>query len=1230
MPRGEFCTSEASDLRVSMVAQLDHTKDQKPAADVQAQPDNKVDAAKHTDAGDGHTAALQAGQGTAQAADAQREQIAAANKQVDAATAKHLGSVELTTPNGDHVLLQNGKVLEISDKGTLWTSTDGKTFSSGHLTKTLQKDKEGNYDLLAPTEGAAPRHPAPPPEQAAQPAPQKPAEKPLDAKEIEADADAIRKATGNDNWVARWADTDAINKVLEGKTDAERKAIDAEYQVKHGVSLDQEMAKFENGAIYDKFENLLHKNDKNIENQNARRIHEDLLENTNVFEGRSKTEIEKDVRDLISTHNSAQLAKMDQEYRNLYGKSLRDGLISDPTLSPGTKEMVGVYLPDPKLTKGGEQFKGNDKITDADTAKLIDTALKHQDTNMFAEAMRDASATARKNFIDQGGEQRVNNAFDHWYSNKDVEHAMDYARQGKLDAATKVVDNTGVVSTNDKGIELAIKDMTADERSMYAKGKAIESGKPPSDMSDSDQQNAKAYYDKMHAALANAGNATTVTKWEDMIANNGSTSLIGDLAGHHHTFWFNDKTADVSKDIENMSEKDWKDCQQHPERRDQLKQMLESLNKKPAEVDQMLSVYDKKMAAPDYDHARDLGKRSVLDEVNNNDHWYGANRDGVLDAITNMSATDQALYRSDENFRKQLDQKIGSTLQMPSDVDAAHRMLEQVKEGKAPTGDVIANLERIQNFDGSKTTDAVQALQKALKDDPTLHDRVVNPKTDADKKFADAFKEAAQSAFGDDYDQFGKPLIEKGSVPLETKISLDKGLFSNDYNAAFADLQSATPEEKTRLKTDAQYREQVIGFMSEDRQKIAMATLDQKELQPEDQIRAAVLGWGGSADVVSTLKAVKPEDLDQLKQEYVTKYGSSLEGDVYNKLTGDDRSAAERVFAKNLSQEEQANIARDQTENARSGIGASLSDNVWRSGTGAQADDAMEQTNRAISDQAKLEQQIAVGNARLAQMTPEQINELKQKVADQLSHSIDSQNQATDNNIESKKAAAEYATDGAIAAVAIGSMIVTGGCDAPLVLALAAAGAGIKVGGTAALEGNDYDWSAGNVAKDAIIGSVTAATSVIGPGQVAAVFGVGRTAATEAASMAAAEVGEQTLKEGGAQMLAAGTKDIVADALASGAKNWKLKVSRPWPTKQSPLTLSVKPENRQSLPWPPSFAEKCERAYGHRHCQDLHATCPQCRWWRPWWRCRRRCAGLDRMGFKKINWPKSCPRGQLG
>lgn len=953
------------------------------------------------------------------------------------------------------------------------------------------------------------------------------AEKPVDMAQALRDAESIRKATGNDNWVARWADRDAINKILEGKTEAERRAIDGIYKEKYGKGLEEEMRGFQTGSDLEKFLNILHRKDNNAENTAARRIHEDLVENRNWIQGRSSGQIEKDVRDLLSTRNAEQIAKVDAEYRKTYGVSLQDAIMKDDKISQATKDMVAVYL------------KGNDRRSDADTATLIDIALREEDKELFSESMRDASPAARKAFLDNGGEQKVKDTFGHWYSNSDFTHAMDYAREGKLSAATQIRDNTGFAFDNEKGVELAINRMTDHERKMYLDGKALTEGKVVSGLDEEGQKAARDYYTTVHEALKGTANDTEMVQYEDMIAHKDGGSLVASLAHHRGTI-YNSSIEDITSDVRNMTQSQFEEGKRNPAQRAALEQMLISLNKDENDRQQVLSVYDKMVAAPDFAAAQEAGKVSVSEEIAASQHWYGTDSQRLVTSISTMSLSDQNRYRTDDSFRKQIDDSVEDSLRNPDQLDAAQRMLRQVRDGKAPDSDVIALLKMSPNWEGEKTGEIARRIDSLLARDPELRERLTHPKTEADRKLAREFKESAQATFREDYENFGKPLVEQGHLPLERKVALNQGVFSNAYKEAFQDLQNASPEEKQKLRDDPAYRERVIGWMDDNRKQIAMATINQTALQPEDNIRAAVVGWGGASDIVAELNSIKPEDLERVKADYAAKYGSSLAGDLMDKLGGQDQDVAERVLAMNLSLEDRTNIARSQTQNARSGIGATLSDSLFRSGTGEQADDAAEQTNRAISEQNQLNAAIAAGNKFASNLSPEQMQNLQQRLTAQINQAIGFQNSATENAVESKRAAANYVADGAIITAAIGSMIITGGADAPLVLGLAFAGAGIKVGTNAAIQGNNYEFSLGQVGYDAGIGSLTAATSVIGPGQIAAVFGIGKAAATRAAGIALAETGEQVLVQGGKQAIEAGTREIVQNTLASGAKSLNL------------------------------------------------------------------------------------------
>ncbi|HEY9681113.1 MAG TPA: FHA domain-containing protein [Oculatellaceae cyanobacterium] len=959
-------------------------------------------------------------------------------------------------------------------------------------------------------------------------------------------AEAIRKATGNDNWVARWADKDAICNLLKDKNEAERKMIDDIYKAKYGVSLDKEM-EFMTGADRDKFENILHKKDGDINSQDAGRVHAALLEHQNMFFGRSHQTLDQDIRDSLSTKRADQIQDMDKEYRAKYGVSMRDAIMKDENVSQETKDLVDIYL------------KGSDKRTDDDTLKLAHVALQAKDPKAFEEVMKEASEGARQKFRDQGGEKQIQEAFgaDHGWgtfvlntvvpgygiksaldesqANKDVQHALDLAKEGRIDTVTQINDNKGVINwtTNDKGVEAAIAGMTDQERQRYMLGKKLEAGDESAakGVDAKEIQESKAYYEKMHAALASAGSETSVDKWEDQIQTKGG-SLVSKLASHKGMLW-NDSSGDIAHDIENMDKSDWERLHPgspnyDPNYRKQVEDMLHSYNCDDATFKRCTDILDAKQKAGSFEEAQKTAHSGILDTLSDNQHWYKDDQHGMLQAISNMTPAEQEKYRNDAAFRKQVDDKVKDCFAETSEdgrpevLQAAQDMLAKVARGEKLNYDIVANLEGHGADFITDHAEAVRDIEKAFKDDPKLRDRINNPQTPEDKAYAAKFESAARNALGDgDYDKYVKPLVTTGHLDIDTKLQLDKGFFKNDHEGAFKDITGASPEELKRLREDPAYREKALAFLNDDDKKIAQNVIDQGKMSPEDQIRQNIVHWGGSSDIMDQLRALKdhPDQLDKAKADYARKYGSDLEGDLISKLGGDDKQEALRILNNHATAAEQYNENRDEYYKSRDGIGSKLVEYVGQSGTGYQLDEAM----------ANYRKEVADANKNFSEITPEKKQELEARFQETLK-----------NFKESKSAAADYVVDGVVAGAAIASLIVTGGADAPLLLAMAAGGAAMKVGAKAAIMGADYDTSGYNIAIDCAEGAVNGVTSVLGPGECAAIFKVGETAAVKAATLTAKELGEQgmktVLKEGGEELLEKGTAKIMQHALSSGAK----------------------------------------------------------------------------------------------
>lgn len=973
--------------------------------------------------------------------------------------------------------------------------------------------------------------------------PEKPADKPADKTPdraaLEKDAEALRQATGNDNYIARWADKEKIIELLKSRSAEERKIIDEIYKKKYGVNLEQEMS-FMTGSDKTRFLGALNRKDGNQESLAADRINTALTER-GEWTGRSNSIIEKDLRDSLRTASSAQVAVIAREFEEKTGKPLKEAIEENKHLKPETREALLTYL------------KGNDKREPGDFQKLSDLALKSGDLQFFKEVMKDASPAERLQFLYADGDRRMK---DQW-SGSDLSHARDFAQAGKLSVETQVKENTGVLMDNTKGIELALSRMSESERSDYRIGRHLKETArgQESTLSGSDQERLNKMslternsvlekHTSLRSSLEAAGNDTELARWESQINRRGG-SIASELDKHRGTFW-NDSAQEIGTSLENMSKKQWEEAKADPQgTRRELELMLESLNKTGEEKEKLLKVFDTKMKADSFEATADSGKVSVLDRMEEKWHFYRNDQGGMLESIAAMSAEDRQRYQRDREFKEELDRKVARY--MSGDTrEEAERLLKQVESNQKPEASIVTKLTaHAANFNTDENK-AIRDIRDAFNQDPTLRERIVNPQSEADRKFAQAFEKAGREALGNDmYDDFVGELLKKGAISSEKMTALSKGYFSDDEESTYEDIARSSKENRDRLLNDAAYREEALSHLNQDERKIALAAASQGEYRPEDKIRALCLGYGGGKDLVEILKGVPEDKLARMKADYATKYGTSFEADLMDKLGGQDLAEARRILAKDKSVVEQVDLAKDEVYSTRSGFGAGFADAV--SSTGKQADDVFDSMLQTAADANR------AGKTTSGQ-------EMKLMLEDFA--------KAIDNHRETKSAAADYTADAVIAGGAIASVIATGGTNLPiLAAALAAGGAATKVGTKTALMGSDYDFRLSTVAKDATIGALTGATSVFGQAQLAAVFKVGQQAATSAATATIANLSKESLEEiakkagvelvegavkphgfltaGYEKILKEGTESTMRNLLANGAKKIEEKAFAP-------------------------------------------------------------------------------------
>lgn len=945
---------------------------------------------------------------------------------------------------------------------------------------------------------------------------------------MDAAAEALETAMNRGFMWGAGTDKDTIYATLENKTEAERKMIkeiwDRKYKDKYGWDLEKEFEDEMKGSDLEKAKSLLTRPDGA---DNAGTIRQALVERGETF-GRSNTELEKIVRNSLETMSSAEIAKTDAEYRRRYGVGLSDAIQNDPNLSKETKAAAAVYI------------KGHDQRTPEDTKKLAVDAANAGNAEMFQEAMRRAPKEVRDYFAGPEGQKLIKDNFEgHWYhaftfglsgnvTDTQLGHVQDYAEYGKLSVATQVSDNRSWLGDNEEAIEQSLANMSKEERDRYALGKRIANNETlETPVSEADRKKALDYYSKTHEQLkAAAGKwfsgdsqVNELAKWEDMITQKGG-SLVTQLANHRGNI-YDSSMQDVISTVENMSKEDWERLKKDPAQIGKIEQVLRTYLSQE-EFDRTMKLITDKKNADSYE-ASQQQRRPVLDAIEDNKRWYNNDEAAIYRTLESMTDNERAQYKrgsepnaseQDKKFKDDLDAKLRGALDA-SEQKVAFGLLEQVKRGEKPAMGILDKLNLQASYIDADEAQVIRDIQSAFDKDPKMRERITNPQTPEDKAFSEQFKDAARRAMGSsDYEKYAKPLIETGKLSIELQMDLNNGVFDDDEQGAYRDIQRASAAEKQRILTDRAFQERVMGFLSEDERKVALASMEQGEMRPEDKLRSYQLGLGTSeAEIKETLAALNDRtqlkaegkseaEIDQIIQsriqkvrdEYARKYGSDLSADLVSELGGkDQRQALRQVNGRDARSE--FLYAMQEAATTRSGFGSRFVDNAW-DGTGYQLDNEVNQlAAKMVEDPAKMREYV------------------------------DNLYKMVDMHASSKEALADAVVDTAIAAGAVGGAFFTGGVSLSLLAYTGAAAAVFKVGAKGAIMGGDYDWGSSQVVLDGATGFADGFTTFLGAG-----------VATSAADKVLVLGGRQMLKEGGEAALKKGAATLVKEGLAQGGK----------------------------------------------------------------------------------------------
>lgn len=928
------------------------------------------------------------------------------------------------------------------------------------------------------------------------------------------DSDSIAKAAhdlkdAKDHstlWVFDSPDKDKIWNILEPMSAAQRQLVSEEYARQNpGHDLATDLKDKLGGADGARAEALLKRQDGVADNTGQ--IHQALAKLADMgppYEGwvdDDRVRAEKEIRDSINTLTADQLKSVEAKYKQDYGRDLIADLQNNPNLSDESKQALQIY------------FKGNDHRTDEDTLKLANMAIEKHRPDLFDEAFRDASQSARDKFTNDGGMKKIDDAFD----GGDRQIAKDYLTRGCVSIATIVDGDTHWYHTNKDDITRAVTNASDKDRADFKRGeelseKHLKPGTP-------EDQRALDFYNSVNKQLNDAGNDRETDKWKAQLRNN-ETLITSLLDSHDDGGWFGigsgtNKNKELSA-VENLSQQDWQYLKAHPEEVSKIETALGHFD--DSHKDQVMQMLHDKLNAADYASSQAVGNRSLQDRLKDN----GDDTGNRVDALAGMTAAERQQYATNENgFRDKINSQLKSDEER---VLAQH--IAATKGDISPTDRVL--------MDGLKNADPNQVfrdIEKAFKADPTLKDRINNPQTDDDKKLSQWFHSATHAAvdkagLGDqyvgegqtipgEYDKFENAIFKDGHVPLDQQLRL-----TEDKQAKVDLILQASDADKARLLQESPdaatkaFQDAVLGT-DKDRREILTYALKQKDpeghsgyLTPADQFRLYSLDGGNSDNLKTMLSGMTPEQRQNLANEYFTKYHSLITEDTIAKIPGDQQWRFRELLAPTDIGVRQIALDAQMNNDAHTSSWDQFLKESWDY-TRVSADSTQDNMNKFIAEHA----------AELDKLTPDQRKQFDDAVANYM--------QAQKAYIDSKGAFAEAFVDATITIAAIGGACFTGGTSLALLAAIGAGGAVYRTAMMASIQGTDFDSSAGNILKQSFEGGAQAVLGFLGPEQLGLTMGL----------KVGGELAEQTaihLVEGSTKALfREGAEDVLKAELAN-------------------------------------------------------------------------------------------------
>ncbi|MBI5542677.1 MAG: hypothetical protein HY901_02220 [Deltaproteobacteria bacterium] len=311
-------------------------------------------------------------------------------------------------------------------------------------------------------------------------------------------------------------------------------------------------------------------------------------------------------------------------------------------------------------------------------------------------------------------------------------------------------------------------------------------------------------------------------------------------------------------------------------------------------------------------------------------------------------------------------------------------------------------------------------------------------------------------------------------------IRLQKALEEGDFKSICSVLEGKLPAERDailgefRSSTRTDFSS-ASSRLPEHQKALAASLLENGKLSGAEKLHLAMKGLGTDAELIrSVLQGRSRAEIDALSSEYQSRYQRELGKDLSAELSGRERfDALQALKGKPTSPQEELERLNETLAFERGGLANAASAFVM---------DKMTDKGERL-------------DANTARARAEYGSAMKDGVLDpgeraRLTQLLGYAEQDADLYHEAKQSAAEGIANGAQITAATVATVATGGTGAPLMvqaLAAAAASSGTRVAAEALLQGKGYSW--GDAGRDAAIGAVDGASTLLSAGLAKTVTG---------------------------------------------------------------------------------------------------------------------------------------------